>query len=66
MVKVKLYVSTGIVGSEREDIIEIPDEELEGLIEEKRNEVFQEALDVFMTNYCDFGWFVLDDEEEEN
>lgn len=64
MVKLKLYVSTGIVGSEREEIIEIPDEELEGLTGNEKEEVFQEEFDTFMANHCDFGWFVLDEEEE--
>lgn len=65
MVKLKLYISTGIVGSEREEIIEIPDVELEDLDKEEIEAVFQEEFDTFMANHCDFGWFVLDEEGDE-
>jgi hypothetical protein len=50
MAKFKFYASTGYNGSQREEVVEIPDEELEGLNEEEKSDYIQ-------ANYFD-DWVV--------
>jgi len=40
--KFKVWVSTGLVGSKRETIVEIPDNDIEGLTARARNYIIEE------------------------
>lgn len=57
MAKFVFYVSTNVVGSKQEEVVEIPDEELEGLNEEERNKVVEEYYKDWLGNYSDIGWY---------
>ena len=58
--KVRLFFSTGMVGGRREEIMEIPDSEVEGMDEDQLDEhLSMYALD-FMWNYVDCGHEVLE------
>jgi hypothetical protein len=65
MAKFKFYVNTGYVGSDREEVIEIPDEELEGLTEQQKEKMMEEEFWNFMSNNCDYGWYEMEEDEEE-
>lgn len=54
--KFKFSVSTGYVGSRREDIVEIDDTDLEGLSKEERAKVIEEHWQEWAWNYLDGGW----------
>lgn len=56
MRKIKLWVETGIVGGEHEDIIEVEDD----TTEEELNEM---ALE-FMWGYVQYGWSEAEEEDE--
>jgi hypothetical protein len=59
MAKFKFTLNIGQVGG-REEIEEIPDEDLEGLEGEERENVIQEYYDDWRFNYIDGGWEELD------
>nr|WP_162305416.1 hypothetical protein [Brevibacillus laterosporus] len=48
MARFKFCVSNGYVGSKREEIVEIEDEELEGLTEDKQEEIVQRYFDEWL------------------
>lgn len=54
--KVKVYVSTGYVGSKKEDVVEIDDEEWTDMSENERNDYFLEV----MFEMINWGWEPLD------
>jgi hypothetical protein len=54
MAKFKFYVSTGYVGSDREEVIEIPDEELEGMSESEIEDYVHENY------YNEWLWSIID------
>lgn len=56
MVKVRLYVSIGLSGANREEEIEVPREEWEAMSEKEREEFGQEQL----FNILDWSWSVVD------
>ncbi|GIP55939.1 DUF7167 family protein [Paenibacillus vini] len=57
MAKFKFTISTGYVGSKREEIVEIPDEEFEGLNEIEREALIQESWEDWLWNgNVDGGW----------
>ena len=61
MAKYKFYVSTGYVGSMREEEIEIPDEELEGLSEEEIEEyIYENYYKDWLQNNTDMGFYRVD------
>ena len=55
-VNIKVYLTIGLVGCDREEVIEIDDEELEGLDEETRRKVFEEYLKDWAYNYIEYGY----------
>lgn len=62
MAKYKFYVSTGYAGSMREDVIEIPDEELDGLSENEINEYIDEHYyKDWLANNADMGFYKTDE-----
>lgn len=54
--KIKVILGIGVAGCYREDIIEIPDEELEGLNEEERERFINEYLSEWAWRKIDCGW----------
>jgi len=55
MAQVRLTLGIGFSGANHEDIIEIPDEELEGLNEGETNEVLDDYWKDWSGNYIDGG-----------
>ena len=58
--KFKFSVSTGYVGSKREEIVEIDDEDLEGLTPEEQDKLVQEVYDDWLWENIDTGWSRVD------
>ncbi len=53
---IRVSLSIGYPGSEHKDIIEIDDEGLEGLTEEERNRVIDDAVKEWAWNYIELDW----------
>ncbi|GED34007.1 hypothetical protein P9G84_22485 [Brevibacillus centrosporus] len=60
MAKFLFSVSTGLVGSKQEEIVEIDDVELDGLSPEKQEKVVQEAFEEWMWNTIQVVWERID------
>lgn len=56
MVKFRFTVSTGYAGSERSEIIEIPDEELQGMTEIERDDLIWEEYKCWMWERINTGY----------
>jgi hypothetical protein len=56
MAKFKFVVRTHYVGSDIEEIIEIPDEELEGLTEFERNKIIDEYYEDWKNEQLEQYW----------
>ncbi|MCM3703824.1 hypothetical protein [Paenibacillus macerans] len=57
MAKFRFTVNIGFVGARREEIIEIPDEDLEGATEEERDQLLDEAWREWLWGKnIDGGW----------
>jgi hypothetical protein len=54
--KVKAHIRTDKVGSKVEDIIEIPDEELEGYSEADQTEIIDTYVMEWVWNHAEWGW----------
>jgi hypothetical protein len=54
--KVNAYLSIGYPAADHSDIIEVPDDELEGLSEDRRDEVINEYVQDWADNYIQVGW----------
>lgn len=54
--KLKVSISMNYVGCHKQDIINIPDEELEGLTKRDREQIFDELYDEWAANQVDGGW----------
>ncbi|GIO42496.1 DUF7167 family protein [Paenibacillus apis] len=62
MAKFKFTVSTGFVGSRREETIEIPDEDLEGLDEHEREHLIQTVWEEWLWDgNIDGGWVEVEE-----
>jgi hypothetical protein len=64
--KISVYVGTHYVGSEVEDEIEIPDEELEGKNEQEQDDLIDEYAREWMFNNIDWGWEIADGSDDED
>lgn len=60
MAKFLFSVSTGLVGSKQEEIVEIDDEELEALSQKEQEKVVQEAYEEWMWNTIHAFWKRVD------
>lgn len=61
MAKYKFYVSTGYMGSLKEEIIDVPDEELEGMSEDEKDDYINETYyQDWLTNNADMGFYEED------
>jgi len=59
--KYKFYVSTGYVGSRCEEVIDIPDEELEGLSEKEVDKyIYENYYKDWLENNADMGFYKVD------
>ncbi len=54
--KIKVTLGIGLHNAEQEDILEIPDEELEGLTEAEIDNLCDQYLREWMNNYID-AWY---------
>lgn len=54
--KIKVYLSIGFAGADRDDIIEIDDADLEGLSVNEREKVISENAKMWAENYVEWGW----------
>ncbi len=61
MAKFMFYASTGYVGSKREEEVEIPDDELEGLTEKEQEKVVQEYYDEWVGNNVELSWWRVEE-----
>lgn len=61
--KIKVRMSMGLCGCEREDEIEIDDETLEGLDDESRDLQLQEAALDWAAEFMDVGFEIIEDKE---
>lgn len=53
---VDVCISTGIVGADRQFEVEIPDEDLEGLDEQERDQFIHSWVSDEVNNYVSWGW----------
>jgi hypothetical protein len=53
MAKFKFHISIGKVGCFREEVVEVADEDLEGLSEIQREKFLDEELHTWLGNNCD-------------
>lgn len=56
MAKFKFVVGTHYVGSDVEEIVEIPDEELEGLTETEKNKIIDEYYETWKNEQLEQYW----------
>jgi len=59
MIKIEVYVSTNLVGSEVTDIIEFDDNAFEGLTDSERDDMMNEAAREWMFEHIEWGFDVL-------
>lgn len=65
MANYKFYVSTGYINSGCEEVIEIPDEELEGMTEsEKDNYIYETYFQDWLSTNAEYGWHETDEEAD--
>ncbi|GAG75670.1 unnamed protein product [marine sediment metagenome] len=58
--RVRLYVSTNKVGSKCEDIIDIPDDEVEGMTEKELDEHLNSYAEDHKNNIVNWGFEIID------
>jgi len=56
--KVKVYVATNRIGSKVEEVIDVPDEDLDGLTDAERAQLVNEyaQAEVFDSGMFEWGW----------
>jgi hypothetical protein len=54
--KVTVYVSTGFVGSRREEEIEIDDEDIAGMTEQERDDYIDDQAREVLWELINWGW----------
>jgi hypothetical protein len=54
--KLKVWIATDKVGSKCERIVEVPDEELEDMDDQQRQEYFEEYASEEIWNMAEWGW----------
>ncbi|WP_020474451.1 DUF7167 family protein [Zavarzinella formosa] len=59
--KLKVWIATDKVGSKCERIVDVPDEELEDMNEESRQEYFEECAREEIWNMAEFGWSIVNE-----
>lgn len=54
--KIQVYLTIGYSSADHEDELEIPDEDLEGLTPEQKNNLIDEEVREWASNYIEWGW----------
>jgi len=54
--KIEAYLSIGFATANHEEIIEIPDEDLEGLTKEEKDDYINECVQEWADNYIEIDW----------
>jgi hypothetical protein len=54
--KIKASLSIGFVGAKHQVIINIDDEDLEGLDQDEKNKVIEEKVNEWAWNHIDLNW----------
>jgi len=58
--KIKVNLNIGYSNANREDIIEIPDIEFEGMSEVEKEDYISDYVEEWSNNYIDLGWEIID------
>lgn len=58
--KILVTLSIGLANAKQQDVLEIPDEEVEGLSEEERQKVIDEHWQAWAWNYIDGGATIIE------
>ena len=58
---IKVNLSIGYLGAEREDVITIEDEALDGLTEKEKEEIINNEVEEWAWNYIELNWEPLPD-----
>lgn len=61
MAKFEFYVSTGYVGEQRTEIVEIDDEDFEGLNEQETEELISEVFETWVWENISASWSEIKD-----
>lgn len=56
MMKIKVRLSIGYPTACQEDVLDIPDSDLEGLNETERDDAIMECVQEWANNYIDYGY----------
>ena len=59
--RVKLWFTNGMCNGKVQEVMEVPDDEVEDMDEKEREEYLSQCAYDFMNNHVDFGFEVLDD-----
>lgn len=54
--KIEVYVSSGFVGATSKQVVEIDDEELEGMSDRERDSYIEKFAQEVMFNMIEWGW----------
>jgi hypothetical protein len=54
--KIKAYVSIGLVGCTREATIDVPDEDLDGASDAESESICDEYTKEWALDHCEWGW----------
>ena len=57
---IKVNLSIGYLGAEREDVITIEDEALDGLTEAEREKVIGDEVEEWAWNYIELDWKLIE------
>lgn len=58
--KLNVSVALGLVGCKKKAVLDIPDEEFEGLDEDAREKVFESYAKEWLWDTIDFGWSAVE------
>lgn len=54
--KIRVWITIGLIGCKQQTEIDVPDDELEGLSEGEQNEVLENYARDFKDEKVDWGW----------
>jgi hypothetical protein len=63
MAKYVFYYSIGFANAKQREVVDIPDEEIEGLSEDEREAMLEQRFQDWASNFRDFGWWPAEDDE---
>ena len=62
--RIKVFINTGFANAKHEDVIEVPNEDWNGMTEKEREDFLDEEAEMFMANLIEAGAYPIDDDEE--